>query len=210
MIKSDSTSIKCKILLTRFCENLKKIGDFMATVENQVVSMFYELKDANGNLIDSNMDSTPLRFIMGKNQIIAGLEREIANMSQGDASSVAIKAVDGYGEYDKNAVQTVPIEQFAGLELANGMTLYGQGEDGNTVQVIVKEFNDKEVIIDFNHPLAGKDLYFDIEIAEVRDATEDELINGYVEGSHSCSCEEHNSECCGEHNDDQCCGGHHH
>ncbi|MDR1461213.1 MAG: peptidylprolyl isomerase [Campylobacteraceae bacterium] len=181
----------------------------MATVENQVVSMFYELKDVNGNLLDSNMDSAPLLFIVGKNQIITGLEREIINMNQGDASHVAIKAVDAYGEYDENAVQIVPIEQFAGLELTNGMTLYGQGEDGNTVQVIVKEFNDKDVTIDFNHPLAGKDLYFDIEIAEIRDATEDELLNGHVEGSHSCSCGEHNDECCNEH-EDECCGKHHH
>ncbi|MDR1007700.1 MAG: peptidylprolyl isomerase [Campylobacteraceae bacterium] len=176
----------------------------MTAAENQVVSMFYKLKDTDGNLLDSNMDSTPLSFIMGKNQIIAGLEREIANMNQGDTSHVAIKAIDAYGEYDKNAIQIVPIEQFAGLELTNGMTLYGQGEDGNTVQVIVKEFNDKDVTIDFNHPLAGKDLYFDIEIAEIRDATEDELLNGCVEGSHSCSCGGHDDE------DDECCGGHHH
>ncbi|MDR2342586.1 MAG: peptidylprolyl isomerase [Campylobacteraceae bacterium] len=182
----------------------------MATAENQVVSMFYELKDANGNLLDSNMDSTPLSFIMGKNQIITGLEREIANMNQGDTSHIAVKAADAYGEYNKNAIQIVPIEQFAGLELTNGMTLYGQGEDGNTVQVIVKEFNDKEVTIDFNHPLAGKDLYFDVEIAEVRDATEDELLNGYIEGSHSCSCGGHDDEHCGGHDDNECCGHHHH
>ncbi|MDR0408256.1 MAG: peptidylprolyl isomerase [Campylobacteraceae bacterium] len=184
----------------------------MATVENQVVSMFYELKDVNGNLLDSNMDSAPLSFIMGKNQIIIGLEREIANMNQGDTSRITVKAADAYGEYDKKAIQIVPIEQFAGLELTNGMTLYGEGEDGNTVQVIVKEFNDKEVTIDFNHPLAGKDLYFDIEIAEIRDATEDELLNGHIEGSHSCSCGGHNndSDCCGKHHHDDgdCCGRH--
>jgi FKBP-type peptidyl-prolyl cis-trans isomerase SlyD len=152
---------------------------------------------------------------MGKNQIITGLEREIANMDQGDTSHVMVKAVDAYGEYNKNAIQAIPIEQFAGLELNIGMTLYGQGEDGNTVQVIVKEFNDKEVIIDFNHPLAGKDLHFNIEIAEVRDATEEELSNGYVEGSRSCSCDSgHNDECCGRHDDEEhdneCCGKHHH
>jgi FKBP-type peptidyl-prolyl cis-trans isomerase SlyD len=182
-----------------FMKNLKNLGDFMATAKNQVISMYYELKDADGNLLDSNMGSTPLSFIMGKNQIIPGLEREIATMNQGDASHVEIKAADAYGKYDKNAIQRVPIEQFAGLELANGMTLYGQGEDGNTVQVIVKEFNEQEVTIDFNHPLAGKDLYFKVEIAEIRDATEDELLNGYIEGTHSCSCGNHDEGCCGEH-----------
>ncbi|MDR1975912.1 MAG: peptidylprolyl isomerase [Campylobacteraceae bacterium] len=178
----------------------------MAAAENQVVSMFYELKDAEGNLLDSNIGSAPLSFITGKNQIIPGLEREIANMNEGESSDITVKAAEAYGEYSDNAVQTLPAEQFAGLELTNGMTLYGQGEDGNTVQAIVKEFNDKEVTIDFNHPLAGKDLYFKIEIAEIRDATEDELKDGYVAGAHKCSCG------CDDFddNDDECCGGHHH
>jgi FKBP-type peptidyl-prolyl cis-trans isomerase SlyD len=137
---------------------------------------------------------------MGKNQIITGLEREIANMDQGDTSHVMVKAVDAYGEYDNKSVQTLPAEQFAGVKLSNGMTLYGQGEDGNPVQVIVKTFNENEVTVDFNHPLAGQDLYFKIKIAEVRDASEDELKSGYVAGTHHCSCGF----------DDDCCGGHHH
>ncbi|MDR0762657.1 MAG: peptidylprolyl isomerase [Campylobacteraceae bacterium] len=174
----------------------------MTAVENQVVSMFYELKDVDGNLLDSNMDSTPLSFIMGKNQIIHGLEREIANLKQGDSSDIMVTAADAYGAYNEQAVQTLPLEQFAGIKLSNGMTLYGQGEDGNTVQAIVKEFNEQEVTIDFNHPLAGKDLYFKVEIAEIRDATEDELKEGFVAGAHRCSC--------GDYDDDECCGGHHH
>jgi FKBP-type peptidyl-prolyl cis-trans isomerase SlyD len=174
----------------------------MAANENQVVSMFYELRDAQGAILDSNMDSTPLSFIMGKNQIIPGLEREIAAMSQGESKKVNIKAAEAYGDYNAEAIQVLPIEQFAGLELAEGMTLYGQGEDGNTVQVVVKEFNDQNVTIDFNHPLAGKDLDFVVEIAEIRDATDDELLNGYVAGAHTCGC--------GGHDEDECCGGHHH
>ncbi|MDR3177434.1 MAG: peptidylprolyl isomerase [Campylobacteraceae bacterium] len=176
---------------------------------NQVVSMFYELKDVDGNLLDSNINSAPISFIMGKNQIIPGLEREIANMNQGDTSHVEIKAVDAYGEYNSESIQTLPIEQFAGIKLSNGMTLYGQGEDGNTVQAIVKEFNEQEVTIDFNHPLAGQDLYFEIEIAEVRDASEDELKNGFAAGAHSCSCGL-DDDCCGghHHEDDDCCGKH--
>ncbi|MDR2635341.1 MAG: peptidylprolyl isomerase [Campylobacteraceae bacterium] len=172
----------------------------MTAIENKVVSIFYELKDVDGNLLDSNMSSTPLSFIMGKNQIIPGLEREIINLKQGDSSNITVIAADAYGEYSDKAIQTLPAEQFAGIQLSNGMTLYGQGEDGNTVQAIVKEFNDQEVTIDFNHPLAGQDLYFKIEVAEVRDASEDELKSGYVEGSHQCSCGL----------DDDCCGGHHH
>jgi len=182
----------------------------MAAVENQVVSMFYELKDAQGNLLDSNMDSTPLSFIMGKNQIIPGLERKIATMEQGESADVAIKPSEAYGEYNAEAKQVLPVEQFAGLQLEVGMTLYGQGEEGQTVQVVVKEFNDTTVTIDFNHPLAGKELHFKVEIAEIREATEDELANGYVAGAHSCGCGEHNDECCGghHHEDGECCGNH--
>ena len=172
----------------------------MSISENKVVSIYYELKDVNGNILDSNLgQKKPLSFIMGKNQIIPGLENEITNLNQGDRANVVIKAEDAYGKYDEKAKQTLPAEQFAGLELHKGMTLYGQGEDGNTVQVVVDNFNDKEVTIDFNHPLAGKDLNFNIEISEVRDATENELSSGTVAGG----------GCCGDHDDD-CCGGHNH
>ncbi len=163
----------------------------MAINDNQVVSISYELKDvASGEVIDSNLDAAPLTFIVGKGQIIPGLENEIKNLSQGDSSDIEVSAKDGYGEYDDAAVQSLPKEQFAGLELTEGMTLYGQGEDGGTVQVIVKSFNEESVNVDFNHPLAGKDLLFAISITEVREATEDELLNGFVgaPASGGCGC----------------------
>lgn len=186
----------------------------MAIIENQVVSMFYKLTDSSGNVLDSNLKEAPLTFITGKNQIIPGLEKELLQLSKGDKKKVFIKAIDAYGDHDANAMQILPIEQFAGLELKIGMTLYGQGEDGNTAQVVVKEFDNENVTIDFNHPLSGQDLTFDIEIAEVRDATQDELLNGCVAGSHSC-CGGHdhedNHECCGGHghedSNEECCNG---
>ncbi len=153
----------------------------MAINDNQVVSISYELKDiASGEVIDSNLDAAPLTFIVGKGQIIPGLESEIKNLSQGENSNIEVSAKDGYGEYDEAAVQSLPREQFAGLEMTEGMTLYGQGEDGGTVQVVVKTFDDESVNVDFNHPLAGKDLLFAISITEVREATADELLNGFV------------------------------
>ena len=72
----------------------------------------------------------------------------------------------------------VPKDQFAGIELEEGMTLYGQGEDGGTVQVIVKEIGQDSVIIDFNHPLAGKDLMFNVTLSNVRDASAEEAMTG--------------------------------
>ena len=164
----------------------------MAIIDNQVVSISYELKDvASGEVVDSNLEAAPLSFIVGKGQIIPGLENEIKNLSQGDDANIEVAAKDGYGEYDPAAVQSLPKEQFAGLELTEGMTLYGQGEDGGTVQVVVKDFNDETVNVDFNHPLAGKDLLFAINIVEVREATADELLNGFVgapESTGGCGC----------------------
>jgi len=185
----------------------------MAINENQVVSISYELKDvASGEVIDSNLDAAPLTFIVGKGQIIPGLEKEIKSLSQGDDANIEVSAKDGYGEYDEAAVQSLPKEQFAGLEMTEGMTLYGQGEDGGTVQVVVKSFDDETVNVDFNHPLAGKDLLFALSITEVRDATADELLNGFVgapESTGGCGCgtgdschttEEAKTE------EDECCG----
>ncbi len=186
----------------------------MAINENQVVSISYELKDvASGEVIDSNLDAAPLTFIVGKGQIIPGLENEIKNLSQGESADIEVSAKDGYGEYDEAAVQSLPKEQFAGLEMSEGMTLYGQGEDGGTVQVVVKSFNDETVNVDFNHPLAGKDLLFAISITEVREATEDELLNGFVgaPASGGCGCSEgdscHTTEEKETKTDDhECCG----
>ncbi len=153
----------------------------MAINENQVVSIQYELRDAdNAEILDSNIDAAPLSFIVGKGQIIPGLEDAIKELSLNDQKEVKVSAKDAYGEYDEKAIQTLPKEQFAGLELKEGMTLYGQGEDGGTVQVTVKSFDDENVNVDFNHPLAGKDLLFALSVVEVRDATAQELIQGFV------------------------------
>ena len=149
----------------------------MAIEANQVVSLEYEVKDGN-EVVDSNVGGAPLVFMYGKGQIIPGLEAGIANMTVGEKGDVLVKAADAYGEYNEEAEQTVPKEQFAGIDLNVGMTLYGQGEDGGTVQVIVKEIKDDEVVIDFNHPLAGKDLMFSVTVNNVRDASADEVLSG--------------------------------
>jgi FKBP-type peptidyl-prolyl cis-trans isomerase SlyD len=149
----------------------------MAIETNQVVSLEYEVRDGD-KVVDSNVGGAPLVFMFGKGQIIPGLEEGIKNMTIGEKGDVLVKASDAYGEYNPEATQEVPKEQFEGIELAEGMTLYGQGEDGSTVQVVVKEIKDDSVVIDFNHPLAGKDLMFTVTINNVRDASEDEILSG--------------------------------
>ena len=136
--------------------------------------------------------------MFGRGQIIPGLENGIKNMEIGERADVLVKAADAYGDINPDAQQVVPKDQFAGIDLEVGMTLYGQGEDGGTVQVIVKEIEEENVTIDFNHPLAGKDLMFTVAINNIRDASAEEAMTGVPaenkpdEGEHcgsgSCGC----------------------
>jgi FKBP-type peptidyl-prolyl cis-trans isomerase SlyD len=149
----------------------------MAIETNQVVSIEYEVQ-ADGKVVDSNVGGQPLVFMFGKGQIIPGLEAGLKEMNAGDKGDVLVKAAEAYGEYNPEATQDVPKEQFAGIDLQEGMTLYGQGEDGGTVQVVVKEIKDDSVVVDFNHPMAGKDLMFSVTINNVRDASAEEIESG--------------------------------
>ncbi|MBX1886825.1 FKBP-type peptidyl-prolyl cis-trans isomerase [Campylobacter peloridis] len=194
----------------------------MAIDKNSVVSMFYELKDANTNeVLESNMHAEPISFILGKGQILEGLEEEIQKLDAPCNADVVIKKEKALGAYDESAIQTLPKEQFAGIDLKVGMELFGEGEDGSTVRVIVKEIGENDVTIDYNHAYAGRDLLFSLNIVDVREATEDEILTGIVAGSKSCGCgggghhhdHGHGGGCCGgggHGHGGGCCGGHHH
>ncbi len=149
----------------------------MAIEANQIVSIEYEVKDGD-TVVDSNVGGDALVFMFGKGQIIPGLENGIVNMEIGEKADILVQPADAYGEYNAEATQEVPADQFAGIDLAVGMTLYGQGEDGGTVQVTVKEIKEDTVVIDFNHPLAGKELMFSVAINNIRDASAEEAMTG--------------------------------
>lgn len=150
---------------------------------SKVIGIEYNLKDANtGEQLDSNVGGAPLEFISGKGQIIPGLESKLVEMSANDTADVMVEPAEAYGEFSEEAVQVLPKEQFAGIELAPDMVLYGTGEQGETVQVTVKSFTDTEVTIDYNHPMAGKTLMFSVTILSLRDATEEEVQTGVVGG----------------------------
>jgi FKBP-type peptidyl-prolyl cis-trans isomerase SlyD len=161
-------------------------------MSSKVISIEYTLKDANnGEQLDSNVGQPALEFISGMQQIIPGLEDKIIDLNVGDTTDVLVEPKDGYGEYNQEAVQTLPKEQFAGIDLVEGMTLYGTGEAGDTIQVTVKGLDGNNVIIDYNHPLAGKSLLFTVAILDSRDATEEEIQTGVVgglEAAGGCGC----------------------
>ncbi|EAI4081557.1 peptidylprolyl isomerase [Campylobacter jejuni] len=187
----------------------------MAIEKNSVVSMFYELKDANTNeVLESNLYSQPISFILGKGQILESLEEEVMKLDCPSNADVVIKKEKGLGEYDENAVQTLPKEQFAGIDLKVGMELFGEGENGETVRVTVKEIGENDVTIDYNHPYAGRDLLFSLNIVDARVASEDEILTGIIAGSHSCGCgsghghDHHHGHGHGHgHGGGGCCGG---
>jgi len=160
--------------------------------ENSVVGIEYELTEAGGSeVLDSNKGGEPLEFIIGKGQLIPGLEKALVGMNAGDTADILVKAEEAYGLRDEEAVQELPREQFEGIELEKGMSLYGQGENGETIQVNVVDFDDKTVKVDFNHPLAGKDLMFNVKVISERDATDEEAQTGQVGGGcsdGSCGC----------------------
>lgn len=178
----------------------------MAIEKNSVVSMFYELKDANtGELLESNMHTQPISFILGKGQILESLEEEISKLDCPSNADVILKKDKALGDYDQSAVQNLPKEQFAGIDLKVGMELFGEGEDGSTVRVIVKNITDDEVTVDYNHAYAGRDLLFSLNLLDSRPATEDEVLTGVIAGSHSCGCSGHGHD--HHHGGGGCCGG---
>ncbi|BFU77247.1 peptidylprolyl isomerase [Arcobacter sp. 15-2] len=152
-------------------------------MSNKVISIEYALNDAETKVqLDTNIGGAPLEFITDMGQIIPGLEKELVNLNSGDKTDVLVQPADAYGEYNAEALQVLPKEQFAGIELVEGMSLYGTGENGETVQVAVKSIAGDDVTIDYNHPMAGKTLMFSVSILDVRAATEEEIQTGVVGG----------------------------
>ncbi len=168
--------------------------------ENCVVGIEYEVKETGTTeVVDTNKGADPLEFIVGKGHVIPGLENALVGMAEGESGDIMVTAADAYGEVNEEAKQVLPVDQFEGVDLKEGMVLYGQGENGETVQVTVTSFDDKEVNVDFNHPLAGKDLMFSVTVVSVREATAEEAASGQVGGIQG-------GESCGSHGEGGGCG----
>lgn len=154
----------------------------MKVSQDSVVSFHYTLKDEAGSVIDQS-DGEPMAYLHGHGQIVPGLERELTGRTAGDKLQVRVSAAEGYGEHNAALIQQVPRDAFSRVPgLAVGMELQTRTRAGHPATVFVKEIGPEFVTIDGNHALAGKTLYFDIEIAEVRSASEEELSHQHVHG----------------------------
>jgi FKBP-type peptidyl-prolyl cis-trans isomerase SlyD len=149
---------------------------------NHVVSIHYTLKGDAGEVIDSSAGGEPLAYLHGHGNLVPGLERELTGKNAGDKLQVKISPADGYGEYDPQLVQRVPRRALRGVgNVRVGMRLHAQTDHGPKPVTVTQIIGDM-VTLDGNHPLAGKNLNFDVEIAAVRAATEEELSHGHVHG----------------------------
>lgn len=138
----------------------------MAIQNEQKVTMKYKLS-MEGEHLDENLDSGTFEFIFGTGQIIPGLESRIADMNAGETRDVTVPAREAYGEYDINAKKIYLREHFSEDDLAVGNVLEATGHDGLPVFATISDIMEKEVVLDLNHPMAGKDLNFSIVIEAI-------------------------------------------
>ena len=153
-----------------------------------VISMDYELS-IEGEIIDSSEPGDPLEFIQGFENIIAGLEKAIDGLSIGDSKEVFVKAADAYGEYDPDGFIEVPKAEFPeDIPMEVGLEISVTNDDGEEMSAFIEEVSLESITLNFNHPLAGKDLNFKIKIVGIREATPEELEHGHVH-SEGCDCD---------------------
>ena len=148
--------------------------------DDLVVSLAYTLA-VDGEVLDQADDKDALEFLQGHHNIISGLESELAGMKVGEKKTVKVSPADGYGVRDEEAVDDIPLDEFPeGVKPEVGMELEVKDEEGNEMTGVVLAINADTAKMDFNHPLAGKELNFDVKIVALRPATGEELAHGHV------------------------------
>ena len=154
----------------------------MQVTDKAAVSFHYTLTNTNGEQLDSSRGEEPLAYLHGAGNIIAGLEAAMTGKSVGDKFNVTIPPAEAYGELVPDMVQVVSKKMFEGMDVEVGMQFHADVSHGAGI-ITVTEINGDDVTIDGNHPLAGETLIFDVEVVDVRAATEDELAHGHIHGT---------------------------
>jgi FKBP-type peptidyl-prolyl cis-trans isomerase SlyD len=154
----------------------------MQLTRHKVGIINYTLTDKEDNILDESKDSS-FAYLHGAQNIIPGLEKALEGKQVGDEVSVDVEPEDAYGERNLEMIQRVPKEMFPEeVEIKEGMQFHAQSSSGQPVIVTIDSIDGEEIVVDGNHPMAGKHLHFDVEIMEVRDATEEEISHGHVHG----------------------------
>ncbi len=177
----------------------------MNITQECAVTIHYQLKDDENRIVESSFDGEPMLYLHGAQNMIPGLEAELEGKTIGDKIEASIEAKDGYGEYHDGLRQEVPLDAFGDVEdIMPGMRFIAETEMGQRpVQVV--EVKDDVAVVDGNHPLAGQRLHFNVEVVDIRQATEEELAHGHVHPSGHCESQttteahEHKDGCCDGH-----------
>lgn len=155
--------------------------------KNKVVSIHYTLTDKEGNKLDSSIGDEPMEYLHGHNQIIKGLSDAMQGRTVGEKFTVTIPSGKAYGAYKKNLVFNLDRSKLKGDgELKVGTMIQLSDSSGHPVAVTITELKENEVIVDANHPMAGKALNFDVEVISVREATKEELEHGHAHHGDGC------------------------
>ena len=153
----------------------------MKVANHSVVSIHYKLTNNDGEVLDSSEGKDPLTYLHGMGNLIPGLEQELLDKAVGDKLQVTVAPADGYGELNEQMIQQVPASAFEGVDqIQVGMQFRASGPDGDVQLITVTAVDGDMVTIDGNHPLAGVELNFDVEITSIREATQEEIEHGHV------------------------------
>jgi len=154
----------------------------MKIEDDKVVAIHYTLKDNSGNTLDSSKGKEPLYYLHGYGQLVPGLEDELEGKALNENFSVRVLAEDGYGKYNDELVYNLDRSKFPDPSNVDvGMTFVSKTKEGNFNLNVVEVDGDK-ITLDANHPLAGKELNFDVEVVEIRNATKQEIEHEHVHG----------------------------
>ena len=159
---------------------MKNEQEPILVVDDLVVSLDYTLT-IDGEVFDTSEGNEPIHFIQGTGQIVPGLENAIYGMSVGEHKKVTVAPSEGYGEEDPEAFADIPRKEFPeDIPLELGTELQLRNEDGDELEAYIDSVGEDIVRLNFNHPLAGKVLHFDVAVTALRQATPEELDHGHV------------------------------
>ena len=153
-----------------FAASAEKPKDDRVVRDGMLVSLDYTVKTPDGKLLETSNGSRPLQYIHGKKMMIPGLEKELTGMKVGAEKHVTVKPEEGYGKLNPKAVQEIPKEKIPPNALKIGAVLVGTDKNGSPIPMTVREIKEKTVVMDLNHPLAGKTLVFDVKVVDIEPA----------------------------------------
>lgn len=158
-------------------------NELTQVADDLVITMDYTLT-VDGEIVDSSEEDGPIQFLHGSGNIIPGLEAHLGGLAIGESLEVTVAATDGYGEFDSEQVVDIPLDEFPEeICVEPGVELEMRDQDDNMLFARIISVGKSRAKLDFNHPLAGKELIFDVTIVALRQPTAEELEHGHVHGS---------------------------